>query len=108
MDTIRFIVTRGKDNPTLIPNAFSPNNDTRNEVWRPYLYSFEKLVKMQIYNRWGEKLYEGSEGWDGYYMGKPVQMGAYLYMIEIEEALAYGKIKRNYHSGTEHQKRELR
>jgi|GEM_PF-2294838 len=91
-DTIRFLVTRGENNPTLIPNAFSPNFDGLNDIFLPHLYSFEELVVMSIYNRWGEKIYEGADGWDGTYRGKPVPMGSYLYKIEIKEL-----IKNGYH-----------
>ena len=99
-DTVRIWVIRGKDTPILIPNAFSPNGDQLNDVFRPYLYSFEKLDKLSIYNRWGEKIYEGAEGWDGTYMGKPVQMGAYIYLAEIKELRKGGRFMKNYVSGT--------
>lgn len=96
MDTIRIQVVRGEGNPTLIPNAFSPNNDGLNDLFLPHLYSFEELVNMSIYNRWGQKIYEGVDGWDGTFMGKPVQMGSYLYKIEIRELIKNG-YHRNIH-----------
>lgn len=95
-DTIRIKVVRGEDDPTLIPNAFSPNFDGLNDIFLPHLYSFEELVNMSIYNRWGQKIYDGVEGWDGTFMGKPVQMGSYLYKIEIKELLE-GGYKRSVH-----------
>ena len=38
-------------------------------------------MSFEIYNRWGEKIYEGDvldEGWDGTYGGKPAQIGYYV------------------------------
>lgn len=99
-DTIQVIVVRGEDNPILIPNAFSPNGDGLNELFRPHLYSFEELISLSVWNRWGEKLYEGTEGWDGTYMGKPVQMGAYIYIAEIREIKKGGFYRNNHVSGT--------
>ncbi|MEA3495455.1 MAG: gliding motility-associated C-terminal domain-containing protein, partial [Bacteroidota bacterium] len=50
-----------------IPNAFSPNDDGVNEIFTvvaPEILSFE----LQIYNRWGEKIFESNDqnkGWNG-------------------------------------------
>ena len=44
-------------------------------------------MKMQIFNRWGMLLYEGSElneGWDGFYFNQPVPGGTYVYKITAE------------------------
>lgn len=98
-DTVRIEVIRGEDNPILIPNAFSPNGDMLNDIFRPHLYSFEELINLKIYNRWGELIYDGIDGWDGTYMGKDVQMGAYMYMAEIKELLKGGLKRSNYVSG---------
>lgn len=99
-DTVQVIVVRGEDNPILIPNAFSPNGDGLNEVFRPYLYSFEELISLSVFNRWGEKLYEGTDGWDGTYMGKPVHMGAYIWVAEIREIKKGGFFRNNHLGGT--------
>lgn len=48
------------------PNAFSPNGDILNDTWQPYgKYEF---IKMNIFNRWGEKVYfsDKSPIWDGF------------------------------------------
>lgn len=66
------------------PVAFSPNGDGYNDEWYiENIHLYPKSV-VQIYNRWGQLLYEkrGIEGyWDGTYKGNPVPTGAYLYMI---------------------------
>lgn len=68
------------------PNAFSPNGDGTNDVFRATqegdskpqsLLSFEAI----IFNRWGQKLYSWTnpeEGWDGTYNGKVVKDGVYF------------------------------
>ncbi len=43
----------------------------------------DKLEKLEIYNRWGERLFEGTENWDGRYQGQLVMQGVYVYLITI-------------------------
>jgi hypothetical protein len=38
-----------------IPNAFTPNKDGKNDIFRPLLYGVVKNLKFVIYNRWGQK-----------------------------------------------------
>ncbi len=66
------------------PVAFSPNGDGYNDVWFIENINLYPKSVVQIYNRWGQLLYEekGIDGfWDGTYNGKPVPTGAYIYMI---------------------------
>lgn len=68
-----------------IPEAFSPNGDGLNEVFRPVLINYEQF-EMKIYNRWGELLFESSDpsmGWDGTYLGNALDAGAYTYVIRF-------------------------
>jgi gliding motility-associated-like protein len=61
-----------------ISNAFTPNNDGKNDV-------FLKGIDMNIFNRWGQLLYTGNDGWDGKYKGNAVSAGTYYYMIKIKK-----------------------
>ena len=70
-----------------MPNAFSPNNDGKNDSlrWNGNVYS-TKNYSYKVYNRWGEKLFETDnmwQSWDGYYMRKPVPTGVYVYRIDF-------------------------
>lgn len=50
-----------------MPTAFSPNGDGKNDIWGPTIKDVQEL-KMAIYNRWGEKIWENRDGqifWDG-------------------------------------------
>jgi len=43
---------------------------------------------LQIYNRWGEQIFETSgsnNGWDGTFKGKPVEHGTYIYRIAYRD-----------------------
>lgn len=68
---------------SLIPTAFSPNADNINEEFGPVMLPGDKLISIEIFNRWGEKLYHGTQNWDGYYKGAIVDQGTYMYIIYI-------------------------
>lgn len=67
-----------------VPNAFSPNDDGKNDI----LYVRGKCLTnmiFQIFNRWGEKVFESSNqafGWDGTYNGELMNTGVFVYRLE--------------------------
>ncbi|MFK7906014.1 MAG: PKD domain-containing protein, partial [Chitinophagales bacterium] len=73
-----------------IPTAFSPNGDKINDVFRPVFNQLVVGMQMQIYNRWGEMVFESQDrnaSWDGKY-GKNRRrfspVGTYVYKIMVE------------------------
>jgi gliding motility-associated-like protein len=63
------------------PNAFSPNGDNKNDYFYPE-GDYGTRAVFQIYNRWGEKVFESSVAkprWDGTYKGEPQPAGVYSY-----------------------------
>jgi len=70
-----------------VPDAFSPNKDGVNDVFRP-VYLGMQQVKMHIYDTWGGLLYTEEStsntftGWDGTLDGKPLENGNYIYQVE--------------------------
>lgn len=68
-----------------IPNAFTPNNDGRNDVWRiPALDAYPNSV-VSVFNRYGQKIFEtksNNRPWDGIYKGAAQPMGSYIYIIQ--------------------------
>ncbi len=72
----------------ILPDAFTPNGDGLNDVWRPVTIGLIEFVDVSIYNRWGERLYfsrERSAGWDGTFMGKAQEMGSYIAVVRIRD-----------------------
>ena len=71
-----------------IPNIFTPNGDGINDYFLPrqFLSSGLTSFKMEIFNRWGELLFQTSNvdgrGWDGAFNGKQQPEGVYIYMIK--------------------------
>lgn len=73
-----------------VPNAFSPNGDGVNDVFK---VSHKSLVRFQayIFNRWGQELYRWNlshidDGWDGTAHGRQVPEGVYFIVVEAEGA----------------------
>jgi len=67
-----------------MPNAFIPNDaDQTNQVFEPVFSFLPEHYEMTIYNRLGNKIWEGSSPWDGRVNGKFVPEGVYLYYIRI-------------------------
>ena len=73
-----------------MPNAFSPNGDGINDVYKAKS-GHQSLVEFHayIFNRWGQKLYEWTDpvgGWDGKYNGKDVKQGVYFVLVKAKGA----------------------
>ncbi len=67
-----------------MPNAFIPNDgDPVNRVFEPVFSFVPEHYEMTIYNRVGDRIWEGSGPWDGTAGGKPVREGVYLYQLRI-------------------------
>ena len=68
------------------PNAFTPNGDGLNDVFRAVPFEDGGLLaRLTIYDRWGRKIYETSvqdEWWDGKYGGEPCPEGVYFYVLQ--------------------------
>lgn len=71
--------------PLMMPDAFSPDGDGLNEVYRIPLNTDLKLKQFSIFDRWGNKVFSTtniSKGWDGRLNGKLASTGIYLYVLQ--------------------------
>lgn len=67
------------------PNTFTPNADELNQNFEIKYSCDLNYYQLQIYNRWGELLFESYDpdiGWDGSYRDRMVQNGIYVYKLE--------------------------
>jgi gliding motility-associated-like protein len=85
---VRFLPVCAATN-VIMPNAFTPNGDDVNDVFGINHYEgFETFGTMEIYDRWGEKVYQTSkvstEPWNGTNAkDKNVPMDVYIYILEV-------------------------
>lgn len=95
--TIDQAVLGNVDTRIALPNAFTPNPNGpsggywsvddmfNNDIFFPMYKGVEKF-EMQIFNRWGELLFETKDirqGWDGYYRGVLCQQDVYVWRVKV-------------------------
>lgn len=80
--TVSVYVSNGEE--YFAPNAFTPNGDGNNDIFTIYGFGLAK-ANLKIFNRWGEKIYDSPnqwQGWDGTYRGEMQNPGVYTYYVE--------------------------
>jgi gliding motility-associated-like protein len=83
-DTVQvFVIVK---NLLLVPNAFSPNRDGRNDIFRIIRHlNVMKLLEFRVFNRWGQLMWETNDlnaGWDGTFKGEPQPVEVYQFYIK--------------------------
>ena len=86
-DTISQLRKIGPDVTVFVPTAFSPERTgpKTNNIFRAVVNG-EKTFHIELYNRWGEKLWETDDkyaGWDGTYKGEDAQQDVYAWFIKV-------------------------
>jgi len=72
-----------------IPNAFTPNGNALNDVYKVYGTGI-LAFNIKIFDRWGKMVYNSSDmeaGWDGKYKGQKAQQGVYSYSVYYKNSL---------------------
>jgi len=71
-----------------IPNAFTPNGDGKNDLFRLFSRGGFTLSLFAVFDRWGQQVFSTTEvaagrslGWNGYVDGKPAPIGTYAYVV---------------------------
>lgn len=85
-----------------LPNVFTPGEDTYNDVFQPYPYTFVESIDLKIYNRWGLKVFETTNPdilWDGTNQDTKLNCsdGVYYYVCTVNEIRLTGVVPRNLH-----------
>ena len=83
-----------------VPTAFTPNDDGRNDFFRPVSLGLKSLDVFRVYDRWGQLLYNDatieSAGWDGTYKGNKQQPATYVWYAEGTDYRNGKLIKKGY------------
>lgn len=92
IDTI--LVTVYKVKPDLyVPDAFTPNADGLNDVFRPVPVGIKNLNFFKVYNRLGQLIFSTNTlkaGWDGTFKGQPQDSDVFVWVAEAVDYL--GKV----------------
>ena len=81
-----------------IPNAFSPNGDGHNDIFKIIRIGNGELdiQYLSVYNRWGQRVFHTThwqEGWDGSYKGDYAELGTYVFIIKVKEGSCTKEVK---------------
>lgn len=71
-------------NGIFIPNAFTPNGDGNNDLFKIYGTAI-KSMRLKIYNQWGELIFTSTDlaiGWDGNSKGNKSPASVYHFTLE--------------------------
>ncbi len=70
-----------------IPNAFTPNQDGKNDFFKPFIGGIVKQYQFTIYNRWGQIVFTSKDlhrGWDGNFGGIKQDGNVFVWMCTYQ------------------------
>lgn len=82
-----------------IPTAFTPNNDNKNDIFKPLLFGLVKKYSFTVYNRWGQVVFNTNDlqkGWDGKVAGALQRSDVFVWVCNYQ----FGGEKETAEKGT--------
>jgi gliding motility-associated-like protein len=76
----------------IMPNVFTPNDDSKNDLFVPIIYKHVPSSTLKIYNRWGAEIYYSQfvlEGWNGEHFSEDCPEGIYYWVLEYQTNKGY-------------------
>ncbi len=99
-DSILVAVVAININDYKLPNAFTPNDDGRNECFGIKSWGFTSITEFKfiVFNRFGNKVFETNDPaicWNGKINGQPADAGTYVYQVTGKTGCGYFSRKGN-------------
>lgn len=70
-----------------IPNAFTPNSDSKNDIFKPIINCSAISYSLLIVNRYGQIIFQTNDqnqGWNGLFKNWEEEIGVYYYLIKVK------------------------
>ena len=86
-DSVTVNVTNANKGGYLMPSAFTPNNDGKNDCYGIKYWGVIEEIDFNIYNRWGERIFHTTtvgDCWNGIYKGLPQDPAVFIYVIRAK------------------------
>jgi len=86
-DTVAVVLKNDCPQVLFFPNAFTPNDDGLNDIFKPFTAAPLEKYSLQIYNRWGQMVFTSNDplkGWNGKYHGVDITPGVYVYLCSYK------------------------
>jgi len=78
---------RDSDQEVYVPNAFTPNGDTFNDLFEVFPSNGGQVTRLRVYDRWGSLVFDNGGNpqnlWDGSFSGQELPEGVYVYQLEV-------------------------
>lgn len=92
-DTIKITVIDCTEDSSVVslPNIFTPDGDSKNDVYVPLILKNVTVTSFVIVNRWGNIMVEFNDNnifWDGKIDGKDAHDGTYFYILNYKDIKA--------------------
>jgi gliding motility-associated-like protein len=79
----------GSDACLVVPTIITPNSDGYNDTWRIRNIELFPDAEVQIFNRWGQRVFEtknpSANPWDGTFKGKELPTDSYHYILDLHD-----------------------
>ncbi len=87
-DSIKVFFNKIGSADILLPTAFTPNGDGKNDIFRMISTGANTVKAFGVFNRWGELIFTGNSarGWDGTFKGVLQEPGAYYWFVKAWNA----------------------
>jgi len=79
--------TSGCERSIVVPSAFSPNGDGRNDTFKPIVKGNFAKFEFTVYNRWGQIIFKTNEinrGWDGLVNESAQSAGLFIWVCRYQ------------------------
>lgn len=89
-DTVSHIVKILPEYRFWIPNTFTPDDNSRNDLFMPVAIGVMDY-EFNVFTRWGELIFTSQnpkEGWNGFYRGKECQEDAYVWKVKFKNVVS--------------------
>ncbi|MCF6170627.1 MAG: gliding motility-associated C-terminal domain-containing protein [Bacteroidales bacterium] len=86
-----------------VPNAFTPNGDGKNDLFKPVINCDAISYEFMIFDRWGQLVFSSDnqeEGWDGGIAETTFPTGVYLWQLAYKIQINIGKFIEGTENGT--------
>jgi gliding motility-associated-like protein len=90
-DTLKDVVKILPEFRFWIPNTFTPDNNSLNELFMPVTIGVMNY-EFEIFDRWGEEIFKTDDpqhGWNGFYKGKECKEDVYVWRITFKNIVTY-------------------
>lgn len=85
VDSVQKMVMVVNNCDPLLPTAFTPNGDGKNDIFKPALMAAKGLKRFAVYNRWGNLVFvttKEGDGWDGTNKGMRLASDVFVWTLE--------------------------